>query len=101
MESMKRSGRAAVLAAFVCLLTAPASGADSLLPPEVAGVARAEWKVVEAVNLESVSGDLASLLREYGSQGAESAVYGRGAALGRVTVHRMSDRSGAYPAGSA
>ncbi len=95
---MNRVARVFLFGALVCLLAAPAFAAEPLLPQEVAGVARAEWKEVEAVNLEAVSGDLASLLREYGSQGAESAVYGREPAQWRVTVHRMADRSGAYGA---
>ncbi len=99
MESMRRAGVfALILSAVVWLLAAPASAAEPLLPEEVAGAARAEWKEVEAVNLEAVSGDLASLLREYGSQVAESAVYGHGPSLWRITVHRMADRSGAYGA---
>ncbi len=80
---------------------------EPLLPQKLGGVQRVEWKAASAVSLESVADDhdLARLLREYGCQGAEHAIY-RGTspsntsefAAFRVTVYTMSDRSSAYGA---
>ncbi|HSC77650.1 MAG TPA: DUF6599 family protein [Candidatus Acidoferrales bacterium] len=99
---MKRV-RVLVLALIVAvsLLAVPARAGEPLLSPRLAGelVERVNWKTVNAVDLESVAGDLAPLLREYGCQRAEQAEYRTQTRWqSRVTVYEMEDRSGAYGA---
>ncbi|MGH9779672.1 MAG: DUF6599 family protein, partial [Candidatus Acidiferrales bacterium] len=82
---------------------ASAQTPEPLLPEQLGSVQRLEWKAVDAVSLESVADNLAPLLREYGCQGAEHAIYRgpahpSGFAAFRVTVYTMPDRSSAYGA---
>ena len=98
---MKRAARVVALAAGVCVFFGNAAAEEPLLPKEYGNAKREEWKAVSAVHLESVAGDLAPLLREYGAKTAEQALY-RITDLPyrqmRLTVYTMEDRSGAYGA---
>lgn len=82
------------------LISLPALGAapEALLPAQLGLWQQKDWQQVGATELEQVAGGLAPLLREYGAQRAEQAVYVRGQAEWRVRVYEMQDRSSAYGA---
>ena len=83
-----------------CLLAWPIAAAAQapLLPAQLGAWERKDWQQVGATELERVAGEQAALLREYGCQRAEQAVYRHGAAEWRVRVSEMQDRSSAYGA---
>lgn len=92
---------------LLTLLAAVCLGAEALhaqnppvLPAELAGWQRAEWTRVDARELESLAGEEAAVLREYGCLRAETAAYQKGATRWQVTLFRMQDRTGAYGAHS-
>ncbi len=91
-----------VLAALSHALSLAATAQPNpLLPSELSGATRSDWKLVSPVELEGVAGSTAPILREFGSQRAEYAEYYSTNLPHwriRVTVHTMPDRSAAYGA---
>jgi hypothetical protein len=89
---------------LLAALTAGAAGLaaqnQAVLPPKLAGWARGDWTQVDARQLETLAGNEAAILREYGCLRAESASYRKGASRWQVTLFRMQDRTGAFGAHS-
>jgi len=84
--------------ALGAVLAASAQTPKPLLPEKLGSAQRLNWKAVEPTALESVAGDLAPILREYGAQRGEQADYQLGTRRARLLVHTLPDRSSAYGA---
>lgn len=85
--------------AFLFLALGPnANGQEALLPTQLGPWQQIHWEQAAVPELEGLAGQSGPLLREYGAQRAEQAVYRQGAAQHQVTIYEMLDRSGAYGA---
>lgn len=95
---MGKHALSVVACALAAALAASAQAPQPLLPEKLGAAQRVDWKRVEPTALDSVVGDRAPLLREYGAQRTEYAQYQAGGRPFRILVHAMADRSAAYGA---
>jgi hypothetical protein len=88
-----------IIPATILLMAAwaPSAPAQGLLPATVGGwVASRAAATVSAGQLESIAGNRAALLREYGFTSAEQREYAQGQQTASITLYRMVDPSAAY-----
>ncbi len=92
-----RSARSLQPALAILLCVVPAA-AQQYLPNQLAGWTGSPLTTYEPAALESIVGDEAAVLREYGVRRAERRTYMRGNDSFTLTLFRMQDPSAAYGA---